>query len=107
MAVTLCVSLWAAPGNEGLLVEYEDQVLALLRAHNGRLLQRVRTVDGDADDPFEVHVIEFAESHSRNCVTVRLRRRKCSASRWCNRYRSGVAINATPLTGASGDGRLQ
>jgi uncharacterized protein (DUF1330 family) len=64
MAVTLCVSLWAAPGNEGLLVAYEDQVLALLRAHNGRLLQRVRTVDGDADDPFEVHVIEFADQAS-------------------------------------------
>ena len=64
MTVTLCVSLWAAPGNERLLVEYEDQVLALLPGHNGRVLQRVRTVDGDTDDPFEVHVLEFADQAS-------------------------------------------
>ena len=43
--VTLCVMLTAQPGAAALLVEYEDQVLDLLPAHGGRLIQRVRTLD--------------------------------------------------------------
>jgi uncharacterized protein (DUF1330 family) len=58
MTVTLCVLLTAAPGNDRLLVEYEDEVLGLLAAHGARLLQRVRTLDPH-DTPNEVHVIEF------------------------------------------------
>jgi uncharacterized protein (DUF1330 family) len=58
MPVTLCVLLTAAPGNDQLLVDYEDQVLGLLAAHGARLLQRVRTIDPH-DTPNEVHVIEF------------------------------------------------
>jgi hypothetical protein len=30
MAVTLCVMLWAVPGHEAALVDYEDQVLGRL-----------------------------------------------------------------------------
>jgi uncharacterized protein (DUF1330 family) len=53
------VLLTPTPGNEALLVEYEDQVLALLESHGARVLQRVRTTDGPPDAPFEVHVLEF------------------------------------------------
>ena len=51
MSLTLCVQLWAVPGNEDLLVAYEDEVLELLADHGARLLQRVRRVDqGDLSD---------------------------------------------------------
>jgi len=58
MTVTLLVELWAVPGCEQLLVEYEDQVLGRLAPHGARLLQRVRAVDAP-DGPFETHIIEF------------------------------------------------
>jgi uncharacterized protein (DUF1330 family) len=62
----LLVQLWARPGHEQLLVDYEDQVLARLEAYGARVRQRVRAVGadagaaaGDADVPFETHVLEF------------------------------------------------
>jgi uncharacterized protein (DUF1330 family) len=58
MPITLLVQLWAAPGNELLLVEYEDQVLGLLAPHGARILQRLRAIDA-VDAPFETHVLEF------------------------------------------------
>jgi uncharacterized protein (DUF1330 family) len=58
MPLTLCVLLTAVPGRERDLVEYEDRVLALLPAHGGRLLQRVRRSESGSG-PYEVHVIEF------------------------------------------------
>ena len=58
MPVTLCVLLTAVPGNEQLLVEYEDDVLELLPAHGARLLSRVRSLD-PSEAPFEVQIIEF------------------------------------------------
>jgi uncharacterized protein (DUF1330 family) len=57
MAVLVSVLLWARPGGENLLFEYENQVLALLDRHRGRLLSRVRAIDGG---PREIHLIEFA-----------------------------------------------
>jgi uncharacterized protein (DUF1330 family) len=59
MPLTLCVMLWPVPGNENVLIDYEDQVLNLLGAHDGRLTSRVRSID-ESDGPFEVHTIEFA-----------------------------------------------
>jgi uncharacterized protein (DUF1330 family) len=59
MALTLCVLLTAVPGHEAGLADYEDQVLALLADHGARVLQRVRTIEGPADAPSEVHVLEF------------------------------------------------
>ncbi len=58
MTVTLCVLLTPKPGGEAGLVAYEDRVLALLAAHGGRVLQRVRTIDGSTN-PYEVHVLEM------------------------------------------------
>ena len=59
MALTLLVQLWAKPEAEQLLIDYEDQVLARLELYGARVLQRVRTVDAEADRPFETHVLEF------------------------------------------------
>ena len=58
MPLTLLVQLWAVPGNELLLVEYEDRVLRRLAPHGARILQRVRAID-PLDGPLETHVLEF------------------------------------------------
>jgi uncharacterized protein (DUF1330 family) len=58
MALTLCVLLHAVPGNERRLVEYEDEVLALIPDHGGLVVSRVRALE-PGDGPYEVHVIEF------------------------------------------------
>ena len=58
MPLTLLVQLWAVPGREQLLVEYEDQVLRRLAPHGARIVQRVRAIEG-ADGPFEAHNLEF------------------------------------------------
>ncbi|KQV77047.1 hypothetical protein ASC61_04570 [Aeromicrobium sp. Root344] len=60
MSLTLCVQLWAVPGNEGLLATYEDEVLSLLGDHGARLLQRVRSVER-GDGPYEVQIIELPD----------------------------------------------
>jgi uncharacterized protein (DUF1330 family) len=56
--VTLCVLLWANEGCESLLIDYEDQVLALVAAHGGSVRYRARTT-GAPGEPLEVHLIEF------------------------------------------------
>jgi uncharacterized protein (DUF1330 family) len=58
MTVTLCVMLWPRPGREAGLIAYEDQVLALLPDHGGRLVQRARS-SGEAGLPLEVQLIQF------------------------------------------------
>ena len=58
MTLVLTALLWPHPGQEQLLIDYEDAVLALIPAHGGRLLSRVRRVD-DSDGPFELQVIEM------------------------------------------------
>jgi uncharacterized protein (DUF1330 family) len=58
MSVTLCVLLWAHPGNEDALISYEDRVLEFALAHGGRLLQRART-DGSCGAPLEIQFLEF------------------------------------------------
>nr|GID81378.1 hypothetical protein Ade03nite_03020 [Actinoplanes derwentensis] len=52
--------LWARPGQEQALEAYENAVLTLLADHDGRLLQRARTLPGAADAaPAEIQLIEF------------------------------------------------
>jgi len=61
--VSLCVLLWANPGQEPALTAYEDTVLGLLAEHGGRVLQRGSVVaDSDGDDgrPAEVQFLEFS-----------------------------------------------
>jgi uncharacterized protein (DUF1330 family) len=58
--VSLCVLLWANPGQEPALTAYEDKVLGLLAEHGGRVLQRGSVVaDGDGQ-PAEVQFLEFS-----------------------------------------------
>jgi len=61
--LTLCVQLWAHPGHEAGLMQFEDQVLALIPNHGGSVLQRVRRI-GDGDAAFETHVISFPDDRS-------------------------------------------
>lgn len=58
MAVTLCVLLWPRIGREAALVNYEDQVLAFVPSHGGRMIQRART-NGSDGAPLEVQLVEF------------------------------------------------
>lgn len=61
MPITFAVLLWPIEGREVELAAYEDDVLALVGAHGGRLLRRVRSVDPDLSHPRELHLIEFAD----------------------------------------------
>jgi uncharacterized protein (DUF1330 family) len=58
--ITLCVLLSAIPGRETSLADYEDQVLALLGDHGGRLLARIRSAEGPWS---EAQLIEFESEH--------------------------------------------
>jgi uncharacterized protein (DUF1330 family) len=64
VAVTLCVLLWARAGREADLGRYEDEVLALLADHGGRVVQRARVegaqVEGASGQPAEVQILQFA-----------------------------------------------
>jgi uncharacterized protein (DUF1330 family) len=56
MSITLCVMLWAAPGQKEQLAQYEARVLKRLAAHGDRQLIRVSSLDSH---PTEVQVVEF------------------------------------------------
>ncbi len=58
MEITLCVMLWAHPGQEDALVDYEDRALDIAAAHDARLVSRVRGTE-PSDSPFEVQVLRF------------------------------------------------
>jgi uncharacterized protein (DUF1330 family) len=78
IVITLCVLLSAIPGREKSLAEYEDRVLALLGDHGGRLIARIRSVDGPWS---EVQVIEFASEHGLGSFERDPRRLALSAMR--------------------------
>jgi hypothetical protein len=56
----LTAILWANPGQEHLLVEYEDAVLALIPNYGGRVIERVRA-EQPGDGPYEVQLIELPD----------------------------------------------
>ncbi len=60
---TLVALLWPHPGQEQLLVQYEDAVLALLPTYGCRMIERVRRTD-DTDGPFEVQIIEYPDDEA-------------------------------------------
>lgn len=70
MPVTLCVLLWANPGHEDLLTDYESQVLALVPRHGGRVVSRVRNVATDDGRPAEVQVIEMPDDEAVAAYTA-------------------------------------
>jgi hypothetical protein len=57
--VLLCCFLWAHPGQEAGLTEYEDHVLAFVPEHDGVVLQRA-IADGVDGRPNEVQLYRFA-----------------------------------------------
>lgn len=60
--ISLCVLLWAHPGQEAALADYEDRVLKLVADHGGRIVRRGSVAtDGSAasDSPTEVQFLEF------------------------------------------------
>ena len=58
--VLLCCLLWATPGQETGLRQYEDRVLALLPEHRGTVLQRAHS-DGSDGRPNEVQLYWFED----------------------------------------------
>lgn len=55
----LCCLLWAQPGQEAALTDYEDRVLAFLPDHDGAVLQRA-IGDCAEGQPTEVQLYRFA-----------------------------------------------
>ncbi|MBO0855441.1 MAG: hypothetical protein J2P18_16950 [Nocardia sp.] len=53
------VFLWAHPGMERALSDYEDAVLALVGEHGGQVLQRSRA-DGLDGRPVEIQLLQWA-----------------------------------------------
>jgi uncharacterized protein (DUF1330 family) len=58
LSIRLCVLLWARPGADAALVDYEDRVLELIADHGARVLQRART-DGADGAPLEIQILEY------------------------------------------------
>jgi uncharacterized protein (DUF1330 family) len=84
--VTLCVLLWAVPGQETALGAYEDQVLALVTDHGGRVLQRgtVETSgngDGIGEVPAEIQYLEFESAAAVDSYMKDPRRTALTAER--------------------------
>jgi uncharacterized protein (DUF1330 family) len=63
MSLTLCVLLWARPGAEDALTAYEDEVLALIWQHGGRVLQRARSSGADGQ-PLEIQLLELPSAQA-------------------------------------------
>jgi uncharacterized protein (DUF1330 family) len=89
MPLRLCVLLWEHTGRGGDVAAFEDEVLALLVNHGGRLLSRDSVVDRHDGDPLEVQLIEvpdeaalagylrdparidLAQAHARDAIIAR------------------------------------
>lgn len=78
--LTLCVLLWAHPGAEQALIAYEDQVLALIPDHGGKILQRARS-SGAGGQPLEVHLLEFPSREALGAYLADSRRQALAAGR--------------------------
>ncbi|HWL98009.1 MAG TPA: hypothetical protein VNP20_11720, partial [Nocardioidaceae bacterium] len=61
MPIRLCVLLWEHPGRARDLAAFEDDVLALLSDHGGRLISRHVAIERDDGDPLEVQLIEMPD----------------------------------------------
>jgi uncharacterized protein (DUF1330 family) len=80
MSLKLCCMLWALPGQEGALIEYENRVLALLPDHGATLLGRMRS-DGADGHPLEVQLFEFPSQESLDAYLTDRRRTALAADR--------------------------
>jgi uncharacterized protein (DUF1330 family) len=78
--LTLCVLLWAHPGAEKSLTAYEDQVLALVPDHGGRVIQRARS-SGAGGYPLEIHLLEFPSPQALDAYVADGRRQALAGDR--------------------------
>jgi uncharacterized protein (DUF1330 family) len=81
MPVTLCVLLWARPGQEDALASYEDRVLELVSEHGGRVLQRGRVVPDADGSPTEVQLLEYESQSGVDAYMADPRRTAMAAER--------------------------
>ena len=80
MSVRVCLLLWAEPGAEAKLVDYEDRVLRLIEDHGGRVLQRART-DGREGAPLEIQILEYPSRDAFDAYLADGRRAALAADR--------------------------
>jgi uncharacterized protein (DUF1330 family) len=78
--LTLCVLLWAHPGAEEVLTAYEDQVLAFVPDHGGRVIQRARS-SGAGGYPLEIHLLEFPSPQALDAYVADGRRQALAEDR--------------------------
>jgi uncharacterized protein (DUF1330 family) len=78
--LTLCVLLWAHPGAEQALTAYEDQVLALVPDHGGKVLWRARSKGTDGQ-PLETHLLEFPSPQALDAYMADGRRQALAGDR--------------------------
>jgi len=88
MSRTLCVLLWAQPGAQAALTEYEDRVLRLVPDHGGRVVHRGRNSGvqggggGGADgQPAEIQFIDFPSQGALDAYMADPRRTALAAER--------------------------
>ncbi len=75
MPLTLAVLLWPRPGEDDALCAYEDDVLALLPDHGGRVVSRVRRRAGEVG-PLEVQIIDLPGDSALDAYLADPRRAK-------------------------------
>ena len=80
MNLTLCVLLWAQPGAEDGLVEYEDRVLGMVADHGGAVVQRARG-SGGAGQPLEIQLLEFPSDQALSAFMADGRRQALAGER--------------------------
>jgi uncharacterized protein (DUF1330 family) len=83
--VVNCVLLWARPGMEAALSDYEDKVLRLVAEHGGRVLHRGTVLpgsqSGDGEPPTEVQLLQMPSQESLDAYVSDPRRLAMAAER--------------------------
>lgn len=80
MTQSMYVFLWAHPGLEQALTDYEDAVLRLVPEHGGRVVHRTWT-DGKEGRPLEIQLFEWASAAAMEGYMADPRRTALSAER--------------------------
>jgi len=79
--LTLCVFVWARPGKETGLIDYEGRVLRLLPAHGAQVVQRAVNADRESNQPTEVQMLEFPSPAAFRAYLKNPRRRELAEMR--------------------------
>ncbi|KAA0108801.1 hypothetical protein [Mycolicibacterium sp. P9-22] len=80
MTQAMYVFLWAHPGMEQALSDYEDAVLSLVPEHGGTVVHRAWT-DGAEGRPLEIQLFEWASPAAMDGYMADPRRTALSAQR--------------------------